>query len=369
MKISVITLHRIVNYGSVLQAYATQFIIEKLGYEVEIIDYQTRRMTMKGMIADVKYKNNMLRKSLLIRTIARIILIPSYIKRFSVFKKFLSENLKLSKHLYTCEDDFYKYPINTDLYLTGSDQVWNPEPSNGIDRPFYISFDDTRKRISFSASFGISQLKENKKQIQELLSKYEYISVREKSGLDILYDLGLKGEWLLDPTLLLTEKEWEPFISKKYKNKNYILVYNINREKGLDKFVRRLEQEKKLPVYFLSYQWHDFYKHGKLKCCPAVEEFLGLIHDAEYIITDSFHGLAFSVLFNKQVMPYYPHKFSTRLVSLVEMAGLENQVVNENSPIDIADYSIEWNKINKKLEMERKKSLFWLQKAIGNINV
>ncbi|WP_296877266.1 polysaccharide pyruvyl transferase family protein [Thomasclavelia sp.] len=365
MKISIITMHRIVNYGSVLQAYATQYIFEKMGCETEIIDYQTKRMTMTGMIRDIKEKNDLLKKSLLIRTAVRIIMIPSYLKRFPVFKRFVSNNLKISKHLYTCEEDFEKYPLETDLLVTGSDQVWNSDVSNGIDRPFYFSFDDTKEKIAFSASFGKSKLKdEEKKEIHLLLSKYKAISVREKSGIEILENLGLKGQWILDPTLLLTKEEWAPFISERYSNKKYILVYNINREKGLDKFVRRLEKAKKIPVYFLSYQWHDFYKHGKLKCCPAVEDFLGLIKSAEYVVTDSFHCLAFSIVFNKQVMPYYPHKFSTRLASLVELIGLQKQVITENATVEIADNKIEWDKISKRLANEKKNTLKWLENAI-----
>ena len=110
---------------------------------------------------------------------------------------------------------------------------------------------------------------------------------------------------------------------------------------------------------------YDFYKKGKLICCPRVSEFLGLIANAQYVITDSFHCTAFSTNFHKQLMVYYPHKFSTRLESLVNLTGQQKRVVHADSPLSLADEPIDFDYVSCRLEAERKKALEYLKDALG----
>lgn len=367
MKISLITLHRIVNYGSVLQAFATQNVLEQLGFEVEIIDYFTERMTQKGMSQRIRYKSPKLEKSLLLTAAARIIMYPSYKKRFAVFSEFVKRYLKLTPHTYTCEEDFKRYPIEADFYCTGSDQTWNSIWNERFDSPMYLSFaPDDKPKFSYAASFGRKKLEEwEVEPTRKYLSRYSHLAMREDSGVEILSGLGLTGLHVPDPTLLLTRADWQPLISSRYSGQKYILVYNINREKGLDDYAQRLSKEKGLPVYFMSYQYHDFYKKGKLICCPRVSEFLGLIANAQYVITDSFHCTAFSTNFHKQLMVYYPHKFSTRLESLVNLTGQQKRVVHADSPLSLADEPIDFDYVSCRLEAERKKALEYLKDALG----
>lgn len=366
MKISLITLHKIVNYGSVLQAYATQTTFEKLGFEVEIVDYFTERMTQHGMSKRIKTKSPKLMRNPLLAAAARIIMYPSYKKRFPVFMNFVNQNLKMTEHTYTCEEDFEKYPISADFYCTGSDQTWNSVWNEKLDKPLYLSYaPDSKPKFSYAASFGRTKLEDwEKEPTKQLLSRYENISMRESSGVEVLHSLGLDGINVLDPTLLLDKNDWQPLISDKYANDNYILVYNINREAGLDEYAQRLAKEKNLKVYFMSYQYHDFYKKGRLICCPQVSEFLGLIAHARYVITDSFHCTAFSTNFNKQLMVYYPHKFSTRLESLVNITGQQSRVVRADSPLAVADEKIDFDNINSILDKERSKAVDYIKTAL-----
>ena len=366
-KIDVITLHRTVNYGSVLQAYATQYILEKLGYTVEFIDYYPERLHMLGMLKRIKNKSKHFKKNIILRNIARIIILPSYLKRFYVFKKFVRKNLHLTDKTYKTEDDIEKDIPKADVYCTGSDQVWNVGWNEKIDYPFFLKFvPEGKKRIAYSASFGKSSLEDwEKLETKKLLQKYSDIAMREKSGVKILEDLNIgNGVHVLDPTLLLNKQDWKKIISDKYKNKKYIFMYNINHNKKLDEYAVKLAKSKKLPLIYVSYNYHDCFKKGHLKCNTKVEHFLSLIANAEYVLTDSFHCTAYSINFNKQLLVAYPEKFSTRLASIVELTGMTNRVIDDYNDLEICNRKIDFDYANKILEEERKKSIDYLIKAI-----
>lgn len=366
-KVDIITLHRTVNYGSVLQAYATQYVLKKMGYDVEFIDYYPERLHMTGMLKRIKNKSECLKKSIILRTIARIAIFPSYIKRFFVFKTFVKKYINTTKKTYKTEDELEKDIPNADVYCTGSDQVWNVGWNEKIDYPFFLKFvPDEKKRIAYSASFGKSKLEDwEKKETKKLLERYSHIAMRENSGVKILEDLGINdGIQVLDPTLLLNKEEWKNLISDKYKGKKYIFMYNINHNKKLDEYANKLAKKKNLKLIYVSYNFHDCFKKGNLKCNTKVENFLSLIANAEYVLTDSFHCTAYSINFNKQVVVAYPEKFSTRLASIVELTGIENRVIDDYNDLEICDRPIDFEKANNVLEKERKKSLNFLKKAI-----
>lgn len=366
-KINIITLHRIVNYGSVLQAYSTQYILGKLGYNAELIDYYPERMHFLGMLKRIKNKNEKLRKSLLLRTIARILIIPSYLKRFYIFKKFVKEKLNTTKLTYYSEEEIQQNIPQADIYCTGSDQVWNASWNEKIDKVFFLDFVEKNKKcISYSASFGKKEIEEwEKEETKKLLEKYSYLSTREKSGVDIIEDLGINNSvQVLDPTLLLNKEEWKILISKKYENRKYIFMYNINRDKKLDNYAKKLSKIKNLKLIYVSYNFHEMFKYGKLKCNPKVEDFLSLLANAEYVLTDSFHCTAYSLNLNKNLLVSYPKKFSTRLESIVNLTEVQNKVITDYNDFSIADRKIDFNNVNKKLEEERNKSIEYLKKAL-----
>lgn len=365
-KVELITLQRVPNYGSVLQAYATQKIIEKNGFICEIINYFPERMRIRSMLRRIKDKNNKFKKSLILRTIARIIILPSYLIRFSSFKKFY-KNLNMTKDEYHSNEEIItKLPV-ADIYCTGSDQVWNSEWNEGIDKALFLDFaPKEKKKIAISASFGKKELSANEKdETKLLLRKYDFISLREKSGVDIIENLGIKNSVnILDPTLLLNDKEWNSIASKKYYEEDYILVYNLNRNKKIDKYAENLSKAKGLKIKYLSYQLHEFYKKGKMYCNPSVEDFLALIKNAKYVVTDSFHGTAFSLNFKKDFIIVYPQKYSTRIQSILEILNLENRVAKNEHDLTVIENHINYESVTAKLELERKKSLDWIKKSL-----
>lgn len=368
-KVDIITLHRVVNYGSVLQTYALQEKIKEKGFEVEVIDYYPERLHLFGMLKRLKNKKEILRKNPIVRFGAQCVIFPSYLQRFTMFKKFLKKYIKMTDKTYYTKEDLEKDVPQADIYCTGSDQVWNSEWNEKIEYPFFLDFvPDDKKRISYAASFGKKSL--NKEEIPEtkrLISKYKYLAMRELSGVEILKQLGRNdGINVLDPTLLLNKKEWSKIASNKYAGKKYVLMYNLNRNKKIDKYVEKLAKEKGLEIYYISYNLHEFFKKGKMKCNVKVEDFLSLIANASYVVTDSFHATAFSINFNTPFMIIFPEKFSTRLASILKVTGLQDRIVKDYNNIELADKNIDFTHANKILDEERKKASLYLDKALND---
>lgn len=365
-KVSLITLQNVPNYGSVLQCYATEQIIRKIGYEIETINYLPERMTKLGMLKAIKDKKDIFSKSFVLRNIARIVIYPSYIKRFYIFNKFRKKYLIQTKKQFKNNNELKKYFPRADIYCTGSDQVWNSKWNGGIDKAMFLDFvPKDKKCIAYSASFGKNKLEFWEiQETKQLLKKYKNISVREKSATEILYSLGYASVQVVDPTLLLNGNEWRKISSNKYSEDSYILVYNLNRNKKIDKYAENLSKKTGLKIRFLSYQFHEFYKKGKIMCNPKVEDFLSLIDHAQYVITDSFHATAFSLNFNTQFIIVYPGKYSTRLQSILEITGLENRVAKDENDLSIVSEKIDFEKVNKVIDKERNHSIEWLKNAL-----
>ena len=366
-KVGIITLHRVVNYGSVLQTYALQEKIKELGYEPETIDYYPERLTKLGMLKRIKNKGEKYKKNFFIRNIARIIIFPSYIIRFKTFFSFLDKYINMSKKTYKDEDSINKEKFDYDIYCTGSDQVWNSGWNEKIDHPYFLTFaPDNKRKIAYAASFGKKEL--NNDEIEEtrnMLKRYNAISVREKSGVNIVNSLGIDNVTnVVDPTLLLSGNEWRKISSDKYKGKKYILVYNLNRNKKIDNYAKKLSEKTGLKIVYLSYQLEEFYKKGKMVCNPNVEDFISLIDNASYVISDSFHATAFSLNLNTQFIIVYPGKYSTRLQSILELLNLENRVAKDENDMSIIKNNIEYEKVNHNMDKMRYESLNWLNKAL-----
>lgn len=369
-KVGIITQHRVVNYGSVLQTYALQEKIKELGYVCEVIDYYPERFTPLGMLKRIKNKGDKFKKSFLIRTAARVIIIPSYAIRFHMFFKFLNNRIDMTSKTYKTEKELEEENFGYDIYCTGSDQVWNYGWNEKIEYPYYLAFaPDSARKISYAASFGKSELeREEMGETRKLLKRYDKISLRELSGVKIVDELGIEGSVnVLDPTLLLTGEDWRKISSGKYTDDKYILIYNLNRNPRIDSYAKELSAKTGLEVRYLSYQLHEFYKNGKMFCNPQVEDFLALIDGAQYVVTDSFHATAFSLNFNKEFVIVYPGKYSTRLQSILEILNLTNRVAKDERDMSILESRIDYNRVNALLDAERIRSLTWLRAALSGV--
>ena len=366
MKIDLITLHNVKNYGSALQTYATQELLKKFVDEVEIINYSRKDLIDENIVENRIKTSKIFSKNFITRFIGKIFIGMSAKKQIEVFNEFLNNNINMTKR-YNSYEELEKDVPEADIYCTGSDQVWNSEWNKGIERAFFLDFVKDKTKISYAASFGKEKLNDEEIEItRNMLQKYKMISVRENSAVDIIHNLGIDNvQQVLDPTLMLNKEQWSELkLDIKYMKK-YILVYQLNTNNPkFDKYVKELSRKKKLPVIRLSNVIYQIFKYGKLAYCPKVNEFLTYFLNAEYIVTDSFHATGFSINFNKKFICIFPKKFSTRLQSILELTGLENRKVTDFSNLETIDNEIDWDRVNRIIDRERKKSMDFLAEAI-----
>lgn len=330
MKIGIITMHKVLNYGSALQAYALQQKLFALGYDNELIDYQypkpkKTRLTFRSLLFSVWvfFRN-------------AIVGFPTYRKK-KKFERFYRDNFILSKDCYT-EDSITSHPPIYDIYVTGSDQVWNPKYT-GNDPNFFLAFaPDDKIKISYASSFATRVIPEGKKDYyRKYLSRYDAISVRELTGVQLVRELvGKDATVCCDPTMLLTPKEWDKLASQsKLKiGYNYILVYVLTYMVGdiypeINKIIDYVQKILGYRVIYLVGRKEDLMRPNSrlIKSCgPA--DFVYLFKNAEFVITSSFHGAAFSLIYNKPLFGIVNKEMpqDSRIQSLLEVMGAENSI-------------------------------------------
>lgn len=364
MKVANITLHAINNYGSVLQTLATEKIFEDLGCEVETIDYIRETAQLDSCWNILKYGGPGWK--IKFKQLVLHLLPESKDKRIEQLDVFREKHLHLTAQKYRCDQDLLDNVPQADIYCTGSDQTWNTEIQHGVPRAFFLAFaPEGKKRIAFSASFGISKLPEHDKtEVKELLSKYSAISVREASGKRILDDLGFyNAVQVLDPTLVADPIMWHSLASPRIIEQNYILVYQLNSNDSFVKYVNEFASRKGLHVVHVRLRKEAINNCTFMPDCSP-EDLLSLFKYSSYVITDSFHATVFSLIFHCNFMDIYPSKFPTRLENILKLVGLQSRHITDFSRFDYADSAIDYKEIDRILHDERNRTLDFLRNAI-----
>lgn len=377
MKIGIITILKVNNYGAELQAYATQAILKMLGYEAEIIDYlfyknsAHKRTNMEKPVFPfpfaVKVKEWLYPKLMAIRAIQYRKAQRERVRRFELFHQ---ENTSMSV-TYRSMDELYAAHVDYDIYMTGSDQVWNPGIYSSLN-PYFLTFaPQGAKRISYAASFGVSCLPEDAKEYyRQKLQAYRAIGVREKDAVEIVKEVsGRKAEWVLDPTLLLGRQEWMEVARVYPVEGNYILIYELTPCPYIRQLAGHFHKEKGWRIVRVCKSASPEDKDGEVlnvvDAGPA--EFLSLIAHAALVITNSFHGTAFSVNFQRDFYTILPRRKqnNSRQRSLLELLGLMDRLLVEGAPWPvISEVNMDYAHVNKRLEEERNKSILFLKSAI-----
>lgn len=389
-KVGIITMHRVPNYGSVLQTYATYRKVLQLGYTPEIIDYQYPDSYHLDCAAS--YENKSIVKKLTIKKCVKSVLrcigllgIARAIVGFRAkrdcdkFYGFVNRMIFSSKYT---KKSILRNPPKYDIYLTGSDQTWNPRYLYH-DYSFLLNFaPKNARKISYAASFGSSAIgDEFKKEYSRLLKRYNSISVREGSGVKVVEELAARPALhVLDPTMLLSADEWKNEIVQKSKfPEKFIFCYCMNYV--FDPFPQMLELLHHLsavvmnmPVLFHGgRQYWDVIKNSDIEVVHGFgpEEFLEIYDKASFVVTNSFHGVAFAINFQKDffaVLNPNPTTTDDRVKDCLKTFDLENRGLNlaeiNINDIKIQNIPTDHSESQKRLNKLRDDSISYLAHAL-----
>lgn len=352
-KIGILTFHKSLNYGAVLQTYALKNIIKSFNVNCDIINYQYPVFNKNFKIFykfHFKYRN----------IIKHIYFVP---KMKSLFNKFISKFLidmkpLKKKNLISLNDKY-------DCFIVGSDQIWNGDLIDH-DGSFLLDFvKDVNKINAYAASFGVSNLTDiDKQNYPKLLKRFKNISVREQQGIEIIKNL-INKEVIqtLDPIFLLSIEQWKKFINNKKQEQDMIILYLMNKNLNLISFAKKLAKEKNCKIVILRNTPRK-YDTSIENIYVTPEQWIEYIYNARYVITNSFHGLAFSINFNKTffVDLINANKRNSRLESLLDLTNLKGRLI-DNIGTDY-DKPIDWESVNTIIEKEREQSIEYLKKIV-----
>ena len=363
MKIATLTYQRHDNYGAMLQCYALQKKIQDFGAETQVIDYVCKVSEKPFSFRALKSKGI---KKYISGCVGAITRIPRK-KRFNLFRK---QYLKMTKP-YT-EKNISQIGATYDGYIVGSDNVWNSDIT-GMDERYFLSFvADKRKRTSYAASFGNSKINPLfRERYSELLSEFSIITSREKTGAKLVKELtGNNASVVCDPTLLLTSEDWSSIAIKPKTKYKYLLAYQMVPSKAFVKFVNQVAKSKGLKIVFVPFPYGLSRCKTQMKIGPL--EWLGLFQNADFIVTDSFHGCVFSVIFQKEFAVRIS-QLGERIENLLSILDIKGRVVNSNNdiqnmlPIDYGAVKNRLSVFQKESEEQLKQMLLYFKslKAVG----
>lgn len=390
MRIGVITHYRTDdNYGAVLQCYALQKYLNSKGHDAFLIDYSESSKSFKKSVLDfVKsigrvviclFSTERRRKYKEIQYYVHLREKNKILNKDRCFAEFLRDNLKFSSIAYKSIKHLQKNPPQANIYITGSDQVWNPPLALEATCAWYLNFGSSfTKRISYAASIGRDITKQEETQFKAYLDRFDAISVREQSALDFCFKMGYKGAQLvLDPTLLATIDLFLPLIKPEFRIKNrFLFLYYLNVENDSDIKWSQIEQ-------FLIAKDLEIVSVGSSGYLPAIEilpskyknsnltipQWLSSVYYSECVVTTSFHGTAFAILMHRPfVAILLNNKYSSgngRILSLLNLLHLENRILTDRNTLnEIMTIPIDWDNVDRILRAERLKSRRFLEKYI-----
>lgn len=368
MRIKTITCHDVYNYGASLQAFVLMAFLQSKGHDVEIVDYlphDKRRRYEYFKVAPT----GILRKIVTYLPFLEPILglwqnRYEWLNRkrkynFDLFKK---DFLVCTSKKYESFEDLRAHKPEADMFVAGSDQIWNVYYGNGRDPSFYCAFEpDRNKRMSYAASFGANTIPEDSKIfVKNMLSQMKAISVREYSGVKIVEQLGLKAQHVLDPVFLLETEDWLA-MCRKNRGDGYVLVYDfLHNDPNVETLSKMLAKRYNKKIVSIN----DFrplgYADVNVNDAGPVE-FLEYIKDADFVISTSFHATAFSVIFSRPfyTLPLLGHGNSSRMIDFLKMLGLEERFVTRMEQFHEAK-DIDYEAVHESISQMRLSSINWL---------
>lgn len=373
MKIYTITTYDVYNYGASLQAYALQQYLKHQGHDATIIryqpDYLSRKYDYKWVNPESKMSHYAVTR--VVYRIAKFIQRQMTMGRKHAFDEFNHGVLKETPVCYRTFDELKVIPPEADLYLCGSDQIWNVFYDAGRDPAFYLEFAPKgSQRASYAASFSYLDIdRENSERIAASLQKFEGISVREYHGLEILKGMGIEGTWVLDPVFLLPVEHWRTFAQKGNLEQDchrepYLLIYDFEGNDLLKEAAIAYARQHHLKIYAivdtypLRYADRNFKKAGPI-------EFVQMIEGCSAFMSNSFHGTAFSIMLHKPLFVFKRnrHSVNSRMESLLTLFELKDCMIDGMSGMLAAlSKDFDWDKIEGVKEKQLAVSVNYLKK-------
>ncbi len=331
-KVGIITVHRNVNYGANLQAFASCKFINNAGYNAEIIDYYPKEIDKDNYLFSwlkLSYdcgKSKSLPHNFKLIT-ALTLSAPEKNKKLKGFYSFRKKYCRLSRK-YTNFEDIANGQY-TDV-VCGSDQIWNPSITCGIKPLYFGDILGVNNKISYAASLGREKYNENdEQQAAELIKNMDYVSVREEKSIEYIKNISGKNVvGVCDPVFLLRKEEYEKIAKPIKVKKPYLLLYSVVNNPEMLSVAKDYANKNGLTLVEICQNKKHHEKHIQLSAATP-EEFLGAIKDAEYVITNSFHGTAFSIIFNKNFYVFDNKARGSRITNILSKAGLENRIIEE----------------------------------------
>lgn len=360
MKVGIITFHRAQNYGAVLQCFALSKILQKLGNDVEVIDYFPKYLKEEyGIFPSFDWSNLLLWGKKTVRAFQSL---NKSLFRSAKFKKFSKSRLPLSKTQYNETTN----SINDyDVIVFGSDQIWNPLLTNGIDKIFSGFFHSNEtKLVSYAASTAPSILTEEYSNLfKRIIDKFSLISTREDKFTTYLNSIEPNiATTVLDPVLLLETQEWRE-LAIPPKEDNYLLIYTVPQSPLVLQHAEFIAEKLGLKIIELTSKIRRGSNRNTVQCASP-EEFLGYFLNASYIVTTSFHGTAFSIKFNKQFSNIkIGSGVDERAQNLLISLNLLDRAISKQDS-GIYNKIIDYNEINKVLDGLVSQSLSFLNKSL-----
>ncbi|WP_339837916.1 polysaccharide pyruvyl transferase family protein [uncultured Flavobacterium sp.] len=366
MKIKTITCHEVYNHGASLQEYALLTHLNSVGHDAETIHYKPFFLSNHfkfWSVANPKYDKLFLKQLYLLLKFPGRLLDLRRKKNFDLFSK---KHIATGKTLYKNNDELKKNLPIADAYICGSDQIWNSFFLNGKDPAFYLDFVPIDKlKISYAASFATDAIDNNLKPfVKEKISRINAISVRETSGVKILNELGINNVLqVLDPVFLLSKEYWRDTFIKDI-GSNYIFVYDSDNNQQLKKIAQKIAKQENYKIYtvdkHIKYADKNFY-------FEAPDCFLSLILHSKLVLTNSFHALSFSLIFNKKFLVFNRlEKINTRMRDLMILTKTDYLLISEenNIEINLDQIVVDYNVVNNIIENKVNESKLFLEKAL-----
>lgn len=361
MKIGLLTFHSAHNYGAVLQAYATQEKVKELGHHIEVIQYNPDYLIKQKLFPVSRNNSPMVNLKLIVEG---VLTFSSKILRRKKFENFINNKLQLSAKEYLNKP--FQSNLDYDIFIMGSDQIWNCKLTKGFDKVYLGNFETkpSARKITYAASmshYGLTAAQSS--EFATLIENFNQISVREEDLQEFLSKNYNKNSTIVvDPTFLLTANKWSAMAEKPKTNKKYVLVYSVDLRNDALRIAQNIAKEIQAEVIELSMNVDKNGLKNKYQTASP-EAYVGLFENAAFVVTSSFHGTAFSVIFNK---PFYSiahgsDKDSRQKTILNNLGVLDRFIAKDSNPsFKTLDYTIP----NQKLNDLRESSIQFLEKSL-----